>query len=139
MNKKLFFLLSTLLLVGHFHLGLLANESNNEYVIEENRSLLGIWSGSIPIGSLQLPLTFHVLLDIDGEMTAQFSCFDQGIRDLPVEIVCENSSVKFVIQDLSATYEGFLNQEGKLEGYLYHKRGTFLLVLEKAEMQIFSN
>jgi len=112
-----------------------ADQAPPQEFSSENPQILGSWSGVLELGALRLTLTF----DIAAGSTAQFSCLEHGISDLPADVSWHDGAVTFKIAQLAASFEGLLNEENtEIAGNFLQHGGSFPLTLTKGEKTVFA-
>ena len=79
---------------------------------------VGDWSGVLDLGGLQFTLVLHVQENSEGALSAKVDCVEQRIKDLSVDTITEAASeIKFEINNLGASYHGYLNaDESEISG-----------------------
>jgi hypothetical protein len=103
---------------------------------EPATGLEGYWLGKLKVNAaLELRLGFNVTKKPDGALTATFDSLDQGAKGIPVdEITFKDSTAKFTIKKLAASFEGKLDKEGQeLEGTFTQRDTPFPLILKRQD------
>ncbi len=93
-------------------------------------SLAGDWFGTLDVGAVKLRLAFHLRSLPDG-LHATFDSLDQGAAGLPVtSAVQSGDSLKLVLRNLGASYEGTLQGDLKtISGTFTQNGASFPLIL----------
>ena len=101
---------------------------------EQNASaLVGVWQGSLQIGSVSLRIVFNVEFR-DGALRATMDSPDQGAKGIPVsKVTLADSVAVFEVKAISGVFEGRLSADGSsLPGILRQGGGAFPLALQRA-------
>ncbi|PKL06975.1 MAG: alpha/beta hydrolase [Spirochaetae bacterium HGW-Spirochaetae-9] len=97
-------------------------------------TLVGVWQGSLTIGSASLRIVFNVELK-DGALRATMDSPDQGAKGIPVsKITLADSVAVFEVKAIGGAFEGKLSSDGSsLAGTLKQGGAAFPLLLQRAE------
>jgi pimeloyl-ACP methyl ester carboxylesterase len=76
-------------------------------------SPVGIWSGTLKAGVIELKVAFDISKDKDDKLSAKFYSLDQTKEALPVKAVTfADGKLTVDLPDLKAKYDGTLNEKG---------------------------
>ncbi len=77
------------------------------------RSIVGIWQGSLKTSGLELRLVFKISKDDAGQYKATLDSPDQGAKGIPIDAVTrESDTIKLESKAIRGTYEGQLSEDG---------------------------
>jgi len=77
------------------------------------QTMVGDWLGTVQLGSAELRILLHVAKGTKGGYTATLDDIDHGQNGLAVSsLSLTDSKLSFVVDTLSASYEGTVNPEG---------------------------
>jgi pimeloyl-ACP methyl ester carboxylesterase len=98
-----------------------------------NRSVEGMWEGTLDAGAVKLRFVLKISRGADGSLTAKADSPDQGATNLQVDTISLNDSVmRFEMKQLMASYEGKLNGEAsEIAGEFKQGGGTAPLTLKR--------
>lgn len=95
------------------------------------------WSGKITIGQKTLNLGFVIKTQSDGKQICTMDVPDQGAKDIPVELLKNNSdSLSLTIPALRATYKGHKTSFDSIEGMFNQNGITFPLILKPGGFEL---
>lgn len=116
------FLLSIISLCGAY-----GGDMNN------NQPIKGEWSGELDFGGMKLILILQIDREPHGDFTATFESADGSIpKSQVVNILLQNSSLKFELPLLASIYEGNVNKdETEISGKLIYNNEPYPLNLKK--------
>jgi uncharacterized protein len=78
-----------------------------------DRSIAGLWQGSLKAGGVTLRVVFKIEKKPDGSLAGTLDSIDQGAKDIPLsEVHLQGSDVRFQVSSISGVYEGKLAQDG---------------------------
>ena len=73
------------------------------------QNILGTWNGQIEVGPQKLALVIHLHKDVNGEFKCTMDSPDQGVKDIPAEILhISQDSLHVSISQIGMTYTGKL-------------------------------
>ena len=110
---------------------MIKNTSEN-YTLKND--LIGQWFGILEVGAFKLTLSFDFSLGSDETIDSKMNCLEQGIADLPIEIVWDDNLLKFEIPHPAAVFEGSFNEEKtEVDGHFLQNGMSIPLVLSKGK------
>jgi hypothetical protein len=72
----------------------------------------GVWKGALKANDVELRVRLHVTEDKTGALEATFDSIDQDATGLPISsISLKDSTLKFELEEASASYEGKINAD----------------------------
>jgi uncharacterized protein len=100
-----------------------------------DRSIAGLWQGTLKAGSVTLRVVFKIEKKPDGSLTGTLDSIDQGAKDIPLsEVRLQGSDVRFQVSSISGVYEGKLAPDGAAMTGEWKQGGVTLpLKLERVE------
>jgi hypothetical protein len=79
---------------------------------EAAKNILGIWTGVLAAGTVNLHLRINLTQAADGSATGTMDSLDQGANGLPLSVVTlREGKVRFEVRGVGGTYEGTLAAE----------------------------
>jgi uncharacterized protein len=80
-------------------------------IMSQSMNQVNYWSGVLKFGSMEITIGLNVTQDAS-VYYATMDCIEQGMYDMPIDnIALQNGLLKFEIQKLMISYEGFLNHD----------------------------
>ncbi|MBK7996760.1 MAG: alpha/beta fold hydrolase [Blastocatellia bacterium] len=125
---SLFFILSTILLLGNIALAQPAE-----------KTIAGNWLGTLEINAIKLRLGLKIVAKDDGSFTATFDSIDQGAKDLAIDkITYQEGAVNFEAKQFGITFTGKL-ENGEIVGEFKQGQGKFPLTFKRQDAPVTLN
>jgi len=127
LQRRFAFLLSISLAFAHTARPSPALAAADEPKPAAEKSIEGLWQGSLKTGAIELRVVFRVAKDGEGNLKATMDSPDQGAKGIPVDqITVEGENVRFESKKVMATFEGKMGGDGREIKGQFKQRGAVL-------------
>jgi pimeloyl-ACP methyl ester carboxylesterase len=98
----------------------------------------GFWYGPLKAGPIELRLGFAIAKAPDGTLRGVMDSLDQGVLDIPMdEVKVSDRAVSFAIKQLTISYRGTLDADGRtITGIFTQGGATLPFTLQRAEKRV---
>ncbi len=102
---------------------------------KKEKSIEGIWLGSLKIGNVKLQIVLNVKKEQDGTWKATMDSPDQGAKDIPVDVFTyEKGQMHAEVKISAAVFDGTMAEDGTtMQVTLKQGGGEFPLEMKKVE------